>query len=333
MDRKITLACRSYDIASPILQGLVKLPGFDLRARGVDDAVEIFRGMFGGEYDVSEMSLAELVYYTSRGRCDFVGIPVFPSRMFRHRFIFCHAASKIRSPRDLNGRRIGCLRWVQTAHVWVRGMLAESYGVRPAETGWYVCGLHHWDGEESEEIEPRDGSVVRMLPRNDMGEYEAICRALTAGSLDALIVTENSLYERFLGGSGNVKRLFENYRDAELAYFKETGLFPIMHVVVTRKSLIEEFPELAPNLFRLFSEAKRFARRRLHSVPRMTLAWESFYLEEEAGIFQGDPWAYGFAKNRATIEKFLSYCYEQGVSARRLEAEELFAPSTLALAE
>jgi 4,5-dihydroxyphthalate decarboxylase len=108
----------------------------------------MFAGMFKGQYDVSEMSLGELIYYTSRGKADFIAIPVFPSRMFRHGFIFCRKHSGIETPSDLSGRKIGFLRWVQTAAIWMRGMLVDSYGVSVQDSEWYVASMHHWDDHD-----------------------------------------------------------------------------------------------------------------------------------------------------------------------------------------
>jgi hypothetical protein len=121
----------------------------------------MFYGMMNGEYDVSEMSLAERVYYLTRDRCDFIAIPVFPSRLFRHRFILCNGSTGISGPQDLTGKQIGGLRWVQTAFVWLRGMLVEQHGLSPKHTRWYVSALHHWHGHGAEDkITPRDGSVI-----------------------------------------------------------------------------------------------------------------------------------------------------------------------------
>ncbi len=331
VDTKITLACRHYDGTSAILRGGLRLPGVDLRVFEVNDVVRMFRGMFKGEYDVAEMSLAELVYYTSRDRCDFIGIPVFPSRMFRHSFVY--TSSGIHQPEDLSGKRIGFLRWVQTAHIWVRGMLVETYHLSPIETHWYVCSIHHWEDEESEEIQPRDGSVIRRLQWRGENEYEAACRALKENNLDALVTTENQLYDNCLDGDGNIKRLFSDYREVEGAYFRRTGIFPIMHVLVVKKALIAQLPDLPQQLFRMFSEAKKLGRQWTRTVPSMNLVWKTVYLEKEAETLGEDPWVYGLERNRNTIQKFLDYCHNQGISAKPLSPADLFAPGSWNLTE
>lgn len=191
---KIRLACRNYDGTNAILRGIVSAPGIDLEVKECDDVAGMFAGMFKKQYDVSEMSLAELIYYTSRGKAQFAGIPVFPSRMFRHGFIFCRRAAGVREPRDLSGRKIGFLRWVQTAAIWMRGMLVEDYGISAKDTNWHVAAMHHWDDAEEEAgVTPRDGSAIQWIGGEGKTTFERPCRALLDGRLDALGVTETQL--------------------------------------------------------------------------------------------------------------------------------------------
>ena len=124
----------------------------------------MFAAMYRGEFDVSEMSLAELIYYTSRNKSDFIGVPVFPSRMFRHGFIVVRRDAGIETPQDLVGKRLGLLRWVQTAAVWIRGMLIDEYGVSPTNSEWYAASLHHWDdGAIETSVKIPGGAVIEVL--------------------------------------------------------------------------------------------------------------------------------------------------------------------------
>ena len=329
----ITLACRNSDGTQAIIREKLQLPGVDVRVLEVDDVVKMFAAMFKGEYDVSEMSLAELIYYSTRGRCDFIGIPVFPSRLFRHSFIFCNRSSEIHGPQDVNGKKIGALRWVQTAFIWLRGMLVEAYHVSPAQTKWYVSSLHHWHDPGSEdEITTRDGSVIELLKGEENDEYEANCRALIEGAVDVLMTTENRKYD-FLAGEPNVRPLFADAQAAEAEYFKQTGVLPIMHVLVARRSVVEQHRDLPEKLFELFCQSKKIGRDWIRSTPSLAMAWKNHYLAREQKIFHGDPWAYGLKNNFAVLTRFLSYCYKQGVSAQEISPYELFAPSTWDLAE
>jgi 4,5-dihydroxyphthalate decarboxylase len=329
---KIRLASRAYDGVLPILRGQMGIPGFEFEIAETEDVPGMFSGMFKGQYDVSEMSLGELIYYTSRNKTDLVAIPVFPSRIFRHGFIFIRKNSGIRRPADLSGKKIGFLRWVQTASIWMHGMLIDEYGVSAKGSEWYVASLHHWhEDDPSTAIEPRDGSIIRLLQSRGIDTGERACRALFEGEVDALGVTESQLPT--LLASHSVARLFENPREVEASYFRKTKILPIMHVMAMQKRLIEKYPELPEKLFRLYSDAKRWAQRWRHAIPSLAEAWPSHYLADERQIFQMDPWAYGLEANRHVLNKFLAYCRDQGITARDIVPEEIFAPSTRALVE
>lgn len=329
---RIRLASRAYDGTLPILRGQMTIPGFEFDITETEDVPGMFAGMFKGQYDVSEMSLGELIYYTSRGRADFVAVPVFPSRMFRHGFIFIRKDSGITQPSDLNGKRLGFLRWVQTAAIWMRGMLTDEYGVSAKNSQWYVASMHHWDDHDPDAtVEPRDGSVIQIIQNDGKTTSERACRALFDGQVDALGVTESQLAT--LLADGSVKKLFENSREVEAGYFRNTGILPIMHVLALQKNIVERFPELPEKLFHLYSDAKRWAQRWRRAIPSLVEAWPNHYLAEEQRIFTTDPWAYGLEANRHVLEKFLVYCDAQGITARKVAPEEIFCPSTLKLVE
>jgi 4,5-dihydroxyphthalate decarboxylase len=329
---KIKLASRAYDGTLPILRGQIGIQGFHFEITETEDVPGMFAGMFKGQYDISEMSLGELIYYTSRGKADFVAIPIFPSRIFRHGFIFCRKASGVHQPSDLDGKKIGFLRWVQTAAIWMRGMLIDEYGVSARDTEWHVASMHHWDDDDpGATVEPRDGSTVRMLQNRGTTNSERACRALFDGQVDALGVTESQL--PILLGNDSVRRLFENPREIEANYFRQTKILPIMHVVVLQKSLVDRHPELPEKLFGVYSQAKRWAQRWRRAIPSLVEAWPNHYLAEEREIFRTDPWAYGLEANRHVLDTFLGYCHAQGVTAKKIAAEDIFHPSTLKLVE
>jgi 4,5-dihydroxyphthalate decarboxylase len=278
------------------------------------------------------MSLGELIYYTSRDKADFIAIPVFPSRMFRHGFIFCRKSAGINHPADLNGKKIGFLRWVQTAAIWMRGMLIDECGVSAKDREWYVASMHHWDDHDpGATVEPRDGSVIRMIENSGKNTSERACRALFEGQVDALGITESQLPT--LLNNDSVRRLFENPREVEANYFRKTKILPIMHVLALQKSLADRFPELPEKLFRLYCDAKRWAQRWRRAIPSLVEAWPNHYLAEEQKLFTVDPWAYGLEANRHVLDTFLGYCHAQGITARRIAPEEIFHPNTLKLVE
>jgi 4,5-dihydroxyphthalate decarboxylase len=331
-DYSVSLACRNYDRTQPIIRGLVRPQGVDLRVMEQVSTPAMFEGMFRGEYDASEMSLAELTYYTARGEADFIGVPVFPSRMFRHSFLFSNAASGVTAPEDLDGKRLGFPRLVQTAIVWMRGMLVDEYGLSPARTQWLYASLHHWESEElPEEVVPHDGSTVQRIRRRGGDENQDAEQAFLEGEVDVLGSTR--VPAGLATGDRRVRRIFDDYRAVEAAYYRKTGIFPIMHVLTIRKAVVDQHPDLPEKLFRLFVESKDMANRWLLSDPSLSLAWKNRYIEKEQEVFGGDPWVYGLGANQATVDRFLSYCYDQGVSERRVEPTELFVPSTWDLTE
>ncbi len=329
---KLRLASRAYDGTLPILRGQMTIPGFDFDITETEDVPGMFAGMYKGQYDVSEMSLGELISYTSRSKADFAAIPVFPSRMFRHGFIFCRKDSGINRPTDLSGRKIGFLRWVQTAAIWMRGMLVDEYGVSAADSEWYVASMHHWDDHDpGATVVPRDGSTIRMIENRGKDTSERACRALFDGQIDALGVTETQLPT--LLANPSVRRLFENPREVEASYFRSSKILPIMHVLALQKQWIDRHPELPAQLFHLYVDAKRWARRWRRAIPSLVEAWPNQYLNDEQELFNCDPWAYGLEANRHVLEKFFAYCHAQGISGRSIAIEEIFYPSTLTLSE
>jgi len=174
--------------------------------------------------------------------------------------------------------------------------------------------------------------MIHWVEKRGKSVYEDSYLALSKGEIDGLGITENQLLH--IQGDKSIRRVFENYKEAEASYFRKTGIFHIMHVLTVRKSIVEQHPDLAGKLFKLFSQSKEWAQEWLRTVPSLGgIVWKNQYLAEEREIFQGDPWAYGLEKNRRVIEKFLSYCYAQGISARELSPEDIFVPSTWGLTE
>lgn len=329
----IAVACRSYDRTEPIFNGQVSLKEFELRPCNLTGVPvpQIFERVYKGEFDAGEFSLAELVFYLSRNSSDLIGIPVFLHRMFRHQYIFCNTAANILRPEDLSGKRIAFPRIIQTATVWIRGHLVHDYGVSARNSRWYTVFTHHWEDEYSNEpFIPRDGSTLEILSGAGKDENEIGYNALQEGKVDVLGTTQIPL--AFRAGDPRVKRLFDNYREVEIAYYKKTRIFPIMHLLAVRRSAVEEHPMLPSRIFELFSQAKLIANQKLRGDGSLGLAWKDSYVQEEESIFGADPWAYGLASNRIALDRFLTYCHDIGIAARPMEAKELFHPSTWELA-
>jgi 4,5-dihydroxyphthalate decarboxylase len=290
----------------------------DLRAQGIDLTVlelaieEIFyRFTRFREWDVSEMSFAKVVSALSQPAPDIVAIPVFPSRVFRHSAVY----SKLKDPKELQGKRVGIPEWAQTAGIYVRGLLQHEYGVDLARIDWVQAGVREPGRVEKVALKLPPG--VRITPAPD----KTLAAMLASGELDAVISARDP------GGP----RLFPNYLEVEEAYFRKTRIFPIMHVVVLRREVYERDRWIAMNLFKAFEEAKHASQARITEIglSHVPMPWLAEHARRWREIAGGDSWPYGIEGNRPTLEAFLQYAHEQGVATRRLRAEELFAPETL----
>ncbi len=283
-----------------------------------------FRMLRYREFDVAEMSLSSYTVSLFREPRQFIAIPVFPSRFFRHSSIYVNANAGIRTPADLIGKRVGNPEYQMTAPVWIRGILSDRYGV-PVDGVTYVTG-----GEE----EPgRSEKLSLDLPANirveRIGPTQTLSRMLHDGQIDALYTARAP--SSFRAGDGRVRRLFENYPEVERTYFRDTGIFPIMHAIVIRRDVYEANRWVAQSLYKAFVEAQRrtYADLRESAALKAMLPWLTAHVEEAVALMGEDFWPYGFARNRDTLRTFLRYSHEQGLAKRLLEPEELFAPETL----
>ena len=321
---RLSLACWNYDRTRALADGSVQPDGIELTNLNLPVEETFFRMLRHREFDVAEMSLSSYAVSLSREPQPFVAIPVFPSRFFRHSCIYVNASAGIREPRDLVGKRVGTPEYQMTAPVWIRGILAEHYGV-PVDSVTYFTG-----GEE----EPgRDEKIALDLPPDvrvqRIGATQTLAAMLDAGEIDALHTAR--MPSTFRPGNPNVRRLFDDYVRVEQQYFRDTGIFPIMHTVVIRRDVYEKNRWIAQSLYKAFAEAQRRAYDDLYvtAALKAMLPWLTAHVEEARALMGEDFWPYGFAGNRDTLATFLRYHHEQGLSKRLLSPEELFAPETL----
>lgn len=309
-----------YDRFLALYTGEVKVEGVDLEFVPFFSPRGAFDRMSGGlEFDVAEFSLSEFVSQFGAGPCPFVAIPVFPSRAFRHGMIGIHTAAGIAHPRDLAGKRIGVPLYTMTAAVWIRGMLQDEYGVDLSQVRWtqgaFNSAGRHGDPHVLPLLKPAD------IRDNDSGR--SIGELLAAGELDA---TLGPSLPEVVRKHPLLRRLFPDFKSVEQDYFRRTGIFPIMHVLVIRRELHERHGFLAPALYRACTEAKQLALRKLRllGAPQVMLPWLPADMDEIDAFFGGDPYPYGVDANRAALETFARYAQEQALVARRMAAEELF---------
>ncbi len=319
-DTKLTLACGPYDRTESLRTGLVKPEGIDLTYIPIQSPPEIFSRMIDlKSFDASEMSLSGYLQMRALGKTDFIAIPVFPSRVFRHGFIFVR--DTIKKPKDLEGRRVGVPEYWQTAAVWIRGILQHEYDVDIRTIQWREGGVDiPLSPEEYASRKEMTGYRPEMLPQG-----QCLNDQLVAGNLDAVIGARKPAS---VGKTKGLGRLFHNYREVEKDYFERTGIFPIMHTIVIRSEIYQRHPWVAESLYKAFLESKRSCLKemRFTGTIKYTLPWLFSDLEEIDSIFGGDPWPYGFAENRHVLETFGQYLKDQDFVTHPLNLDECFAP-------
>lgn len=319
MQRLLTIACGDYDRTHPLIDGTVAPEGLKLNWLTLPHN-EIWRRMLNDyEFDASEIALSSYLIGRTIGK-RLTAVPVFPARAFRHSYIFINADSGIREPRDLMGKRVGVSEFQQTATVWVRGILQHEYGVALEKIDWVT-----WARQSRMEI-----ALPKKYSIRAAGSDKTPDRLLIDGDIDALV--SPNVFPSLLGRP-KIRRLFENYKEVESAFFRKTGVFPIMHTVALREDLWRECPWIAVSLFKAFQRAKEIAYARLNDVSayKLSLAWFREPVEEQREVLGADPWVNGLGANRHVIETLMTYLHEQGLVERKLAVEEVFAPNTLGL--
>jgi 4,5-dihydroxyphthalate decarboxylase len=314
----LTLAVCDYEHVREIAQGVVRADGIALTPLIFPSIEEItFRFTRGLEWDVSELSFGKYISLTSQGAAPMIAIPVFPSRVHRHSAIYVRADRGITTAKDLEGRAVGIPEWAQTAGIYVRGFLAEDQGVDLAKIRWLQAGVN--EPGRAEKVELKLPSGIQYQARPD----SSLSAMLASGEVDAVISARAP--DAFAPG-GQVVRLYPNYRAEEERFFKKTGVFPIMHLMTIRRSVFEQHPWVAMNLYKMFDEAKRrcFARLRDFTCARIPLPWAAAIADEIAAGYGPDPYPYGIEASRPTIEAFCRYAHDQGVTHRRMDVDDLF---------
>ena len=317
----LSVALGDYDHTRDLTGGQVQVEGANLIVLNLPPEEIFFRFTFHREWDVSEMSMGKYISLRSQGDKSLTAIPVFVSRVFRHSMIYVRDDGKITRPGQLKGRRIGVPEWAQTATIYCRGMLTHEAGVPLASVQWIQAGVNEAGRVEKVKLKLPKGVRYKSVPERSLNDM------LLAGDIDAIL----SARPPKAFGKG-VRRLIEDFEQAEEAYFRKTGIFPIMHVVVIRTELFDRHPWLAMNLLKAFEESKRRSLARMSDITasHVPFAWVPGYAARMRALFGEDFWPYGLEKNRTTLEAFLQFGFEQGVCHRKLAAENLFPKQVLA---
>jgi len=316
----LTFACWGYDRTEAIRTGAVKVEGFDIKCLDLYPR-QIFDRMGGKkEFAASEFSFTEYTMHFARGNSPYVALPVFPSRAFRHSFVFLNRHAGIKRPKDLEGKRVGLPIYTMTAALWQRGMLQDEYGVDWHKIDW-IQGQVDGVGAHGTPAIPE---LLKPMPMELAPPDKSLGDMLVDRTLDATMGTRNP----DTAGHPDLVRLFPDHRAAELDYFVRTGLFPIMHLVVIRSDVHEANPGFAQALYTALCRSKAEALKKMHYAGA-NISMSPFLaadVEEIDEVFGSDPFPYGIERNRATIETMLRYMVEQDYIPDTIPVEDLFLP-------
>ncbi|WP_282124471.1 ABC transporter substrate-binding protein [Algibacter mikhailovii] len=331
---KLKVAGYDLDRLEGITNGKVKIEGCEVEFHkvGIGDAnTAAFTG--AGTYDVTEIGLHPyMLAYANDNFRDYTLIPVFPIRVFRHKSIFIHSDKGIKTPEDLKGRNIGTPGYSSTSLTWIRGMLQDEYGISPKDINWVLSNK-----DSSADTAGKISKEEQVVPEGITATYGTAGKdeseLLLSGEVDALFHAAEPT--AFVKGDPKVIRLFADARSTERAYFKKTGIFPIMHAVAIKTALVEKHPWLPQAVFKAYSKAKTQHYMKLKKLgwAYSSLPWFAQEFEETRKLMGDNFWPYGIAANKKTLETLFRYSYEQGLSNKQLTINELFEASTLTLKE
>jgi len=315
-DLHLSLSCGDYDRTRFLIDGTVRAPGLDLTVIPLASRERHARFTRNLEFDVCELQIGVYLGWKSRG-IPVTAIPVFPHRKFCHGSLIVHAGSGIERPEDLGGKRVGIQAHFNPVALWMRGVFQHEYGIPPDKIYWVT--------NSNEQVAPWDPPEWLHIERAP--SPRRVDQLLEDGKIDAyMLPTVGTSFRR---GKSAGQRLWPNYREIEMAYYRRTGIFPIRHTVVVKDEILNRHPWVALSLVRAFEDAKRLGLQHVSDERRSFLAWYGAQLEEEQAFFGPDPWPYSVRENHVALETMLTYAAEQAISTRRLELAELFAPSTL----
>ncbi len=324
---ELSVATVDYDRVRPLIDGTVAIDGVAPVFMTLDPEEIFFRAFRHAEFDIAELSLSSFTMRTARGESAYVGVPVFPSRAFRHSGIYIRTDRGIRSPADLKGRKIGLAEYQLTANVWIRAFLDDDFAVAPEMVEWVRGGIEEPGRAEKIPIALPNGVTLTEAPAD-----RSLAEMLLAGEIDAVIGPRTPSV--MTAANPQVGWLFPDPRGAAIENYRRTGNFPIMHLIGVRKTLAERHPWLPAAVLKAFDRSKSIAFRNLAdtSASKVMLPFVDQQLRDARELMGPDFWPYGVDANRACLEYFLQQHHKQGLSERQVAVSELFHPSTLEVA-
>jgi 4,5-dihydroxyphthalate decarboxylase len=322
---QLSVAIGDYDRMRPLVDGLVQIDSVDAQFMLLDPEEIFFRAFRHADFDVCELSLSSYSVKTAAGTSPYIAVPVFPSRAFRHTSVYVRT-DRIKSPADLKGRRVGVPEYQLTANIWVRLFLEEDYGIRPSDITWVRGGYEHPGRIEKISLNLPDDVKVENA-RADA----TISDLLASGEIDAVIGPRApSCFDR---GHPNVGYLFADPQATATEWYRRTRLFPIMHTLGIRRTLVEKHSWLPVAIYKAFERSKAVALAKLSdtSATKVTLPFVEEQLGAARRLMGEDFWSYGLESNSEVLRRFLERHHAEGLSSRLLTPEELFHASALEL--
>jgi 4,5-dihydroxyphthalate decarboxylase len=308
---KLKTVTRTQGNNKALKDGAVQPKSFEFDFEEVDPLIAAFRRMVrGSEFDICEMAITTYVCAKAHGK-KMTAVPVFLVRAFHHGAILVNSKAGIRTPKDLEGKKVGVNRgYTVTTGVWARSVLQQEHGVDLSKITWVLSGDEH-----VAEYQP-PANVVPIEPGKKMADM------LISGELVAAIGVEVD--------HPDIKPLIPNALEAGLSALRKNGHYPINHLVVIKDELIEQYPDLAADVFNAFAESKRRYVERLKSG-QIEKPTEVDKVHQRVMEIAGEPLPYGIAPNRKIIDELIQHALTQGIITKPVSADELFAPSTRSL--
>ncbi len=332
----LQLKLAGYDVnrVKAIVDGRVKIKGCSINyvKAGIGD---MNTSTFSGKqpYEITEIGLHPfMLAYANDNFRDYTLLPIFPLRIFRHKSVFIRNDRGINSPKDLSGKTIGTPGYSSTSLTWLRGIFQDEYGIKPTDVNWVISNKDSSAdaaGKISKQEQVNPSGVNIKMGTAGLDESEL----LVSGEVDLLFHAAEP--KAYIEGNPLVERLFPDSKRVEHAYYKKTGIFPIMHAVAIKKDLLNKNPWLAKAVFDAYSESKTMDYIHMKKLGWVydSLPWYGQELDETKNLMGENFWPYGIKPNRKALETLFRYSHEQGLSSRELKIEELFHPSTLELIE
>jgi len=312
----LTGAFGDYDRIRALDSFSIQPDGIDLRILRLSPSDIFFRMCQFQEFDLSEMSMGAYCYLCGTNDNPFVAMPAFPSRAFRHSMVYYNVESGISKPEDLNGKRIAIREWGMTAVVWIVGILADIYGFDLRSIDWVAVK------KPRVPIEMPEGTRISY-----MSDGQTLSDMLAAGDVDAALIHQAP--DCFSAGMPQVRRMFPDYKSAEIEYYRQTGIHPIMHCVVLRRDIYQKYPWALRSIYEALQKARLQTVKALSDTKALAVMLPLLpaYVEETRQVFGEDFWPYGLDENRKTLERLVRYAHEQGLTKKELSVGELFADS------